>query len=94
MVPKVFEPLRFCCVCFTVLPLYSARVLSQSMAQMTSSKFQTSKQIAPSKGKVLSAKISAKVDSGRSAPGLGGPVVAPPMSSVIVERHQPVTKVL
>ena len=55
---------------------------------------QTSKQ-APSKGKVLSAKISARVDSGRSGgPGLGGPSLAPPMSSVIVERHQPVTKVL
>ena len=54
--------------------------------------FQTSKQ-APSKGKVLSAKISAKVDTGRSGVGLGGQVLAPPMSSVIVERHQPVTKV-
>lgn len=65
---------------------------SRSSSTTTQSKSLTSKQVAPSKGKVLSAKISAKVDSGRSAPGLGGPVVAPPMSSVIVERHQPVTK--
>ena len=48
-----------------------------------------------SKGKVISAKISARVDTGRTGKGLGtgsSQSLAPPMASVIVVRHQPVTK--
>ena len=49
------------------------------------------------KGKAISAKLSARSDvsSGRGSLGSGNVQMglAPPMSSVIVERHQPVTKV-
>ena len=44
--------------------------------------------------KHISAKISARSDSARSRNSNTGLVgLAPPMSSVIVERHQPVVKV-
>ena len=46
---------------------------------------------------MLKAKITAKTDGNvrSTGHGLGGvnPGLAPPMSSVVVERHQPVTKV-
>ena len=48
------------------------------------------------KTRVGSAKVSAKVDTGKpsqTSRGLGG-TLAPPMSSVVVERHQPVSKVI
>lgn len=46
-----------------------------------------------SKGKVLSTRITAKTDSGRTTSSLGrNPTLDPPMSSVIVERHPPVNK--
>ena len=46
------------------------------------------------KGKASTVRVSAKVDTGRPMSGLGGgPAVAPPMSSIVVERHQPVNKV-
>ena len=48
-------------------------------------------------GKTISAKVTARVDTGRgsrsSAAGVQPVTLAPPMSSVVVERHQPVTKV-
>ena len=48
------------------------------------------------KGKVISAKLSARSDgSGKGTLGSNVPMgLAPPMSSVIVERHQPITKVM
>ncbi len=50
------------------------------------------------KGKVLKAKVTARTDSGlgKSGSGIvggGSTTLAPPMSTVMVERHQPVTKV-
>lgn len=42
-------------------------------------------------GKGLSTKVTSKVDS-RMPKGVGSQVLAPPMSSVTVERHQPVNK--
>ncbi|XP_060075198.1 centrosomal protein POC5-like isoform X1 [Ylistrum balloti] len=74
-------------------------ITSQATRSSTLSSMAQSKQAASGKvsgahkGKVISARMTAKVDSGRS--GLGGPsgtTVAPPMSSVIVERHQSVNK--
>ena len=48
-----------------------------------------------SKGKIISAKITGKTDSGRGASSIGkNPSLDPPMSSVIVERHPPVNKVI
>ncbi|KAK3094372.1 hypothetical protein FSP39_000914 [Pinctada imbricata] len=46
------------------------------------------------RSKTSSVRVTSKVDTGRPvSAGLGrGPGVAPPMSSVVVERHQPVTK--
>ncbi|XP_041355379.1 centrosomal protein POC5-like [Gigantopelta aegis] len=48
-----------------------------------------------SKGKVISTKITARVDSGRPGKSIlsaNSQTLAPPMASVIVERHQPITK--
>jgi hypothetical protein len=42
--------------------------------------------------KHLSTKVTSKVDS-RMSKGVGSQVLAPPMTSVTVERHQPVNKV-
>lgn len=74
-------------------------VTSQATRSSTLSSMAQSKQMASSKtsgthkGKVVSARLSAKVDSGRSGLwGSAGGTVAPPMSSVIVERHQSVNK--
>ncbi|KAH3802510.1 hypothetical protein DPMN_156188 [Dreissena polymorpha] len=44
--------------------------------------------------KVLSHKVTSRVDSGKpKGGGAGSQPLAPPMSSVVVERHQPVNKV-
>ena len=45
--------------------------------------------------KVLKTKITARTDSGRGSGALSSAsgTLAPPMSTVMVERHQPVTKV-
>ncbi|OWF49978.1 centrosomal protein POC5-like [Mizuhopecten yessoensis] len=75
-------------------------ITSQAARSATLSSMAQSKQAASGKvssthkGKVISTRMTGKVDSGR--PGLGGPstgpTLAPPMSSVIVERHQSVNK--
>jgi centrosomal protein POC5 len=44
------------------------------------------------RGKTISAKVTARTDTGRSLPPQGSNTLVPPMSSVMVERHQPVTK--
>lgn len=43
------------------------------------------------RGKSISAKVTAKVDTGRHKSG--STLLAPPMSSVVVERHEPIVKV-
>jgi hypothetical protein len=44
--------------------------------------------------KVITAKITASVDSKRSGANvIAGQTLAPPMPSIVVERHQPITKV-
>ncbi|XP_060592143.1 centrosomal protein POC5-like [Ruditapes philippinarum] len=45
----------------------------------------------PGLSKHLSTKVTSKVDS-RMSKGVGSQVLAPPMTSVTVERHQPVSK--
>jgi len=45
--------------------------------------------------KVLSAKVTARPDARRSASlPSSTPTLAPPMTSVVVERHQPINKVM
>ena len=53
----------------------------------------TSKAKPGSKGKVITAKVTGRSDATRSSLGSGQGTLAPPMSSVLVERHQPVVKV-
>lgn len=43
--------------------------------------------------KVIKAKVTAKGEGRCTGLGGGGGSLAPPMSSVVVERHQPVNKV-
>lgn len=44
--------------------------------------------------KVVTAKITASLDSKRSGgSAIAGQTLAPPMPSIVVERHQPITKV-
>ena len=46
------------------------------------------------RGKTLTAKLSCKTDAGQSGHMTGRQsTLAPPMSSIIVERHQPIVKV-
>ena len=44
------------------------------------------------KSKTVTAKLTGNVNVPRGSM-LGNPTLAPPMSSVVVERHQPVVKV-
>ncbi|KAL3884431.1 hypothetical protein ACJMK2_024570 [Sinanodonta woodiana] len=61
---------------------------------VTQVRSQSTKSSGPgTRSKVLTAKVTAKVDHGRTGSGLGAnPTLAPPMSSVIVERHNPILK--
>ncbi|KAJ8311394.1 hypothetical protein KUTeg_010749 [Tegillarca granosa] len=67
-----------------------------SMAQSRAAFASKSSGSSSHKGKVISAKITSKIDTGRPGSGVGsgssGGTLAPPMSSVMVERHQPVSK--
>ncbi|XP_067653778.1 centrosomal protein POC5-like isoform X1 [Haliotis asinina] len=71
-----------------------SRTSTVSQARSSVSSRPTSATSSSHRGKVITAKVSAKVDSGKSSRGpvAASSTLAPPMASVIVERHQPVTK--
>lgn len=76
-----------------VITSQGARPSSASSIRSKASMCSKTSTTSSSKGKVISAKITAKTDSGRGTPNVGkNPTLDPPMSSVIVERHPPVNK--
>lgn len=76
-----------------VITSQGARPSSASSIRSKASMCSKTSTTSSSKGKVISAKITAKTDSGRGTPSVGkNPTLDPPMSSVIVERHPPVNK--
>lgn len=76
-----------------IITSQGARPSSASSVRSKASMCSRTSTTSSSKGKIISAKITGKTDSGRGASSIGkNPSLDPPMSSVIVERHPPVNK--
>lgn len=74
-----------------VITSQGSRPLSASAVRSKALIASKTNTVTSNKGKVVTAKITAKTDSGRGGTNRN-PTVDPPMSSVIVERHPPVNK--